>query len=153
MFYSLTFIASFTAVVISALVITYYALLFSCLEGCSVEKNTLHWCVTMQRSTICNIPLINPIGGAKYYYGGELGERWEVIYTSKSELNQIQKEIKNYLIGKKMQLSNTQFPCYNGYWEFDNETVTIPFKSKERCIMIYLDKHNTHVLVRALEMD
>lgn len=151
-FYSISFFASFVLTILApSLIIIYFALLFSCLDGCDVKKHSPTWYVTMNQSTIANLPIVNSIDKVKYYYNGELGERWELSYKSAAQLKDIQLELEEYLIRKKVQL-NANVSCYNGVWDFNEETVRMRCGYKDKCIIIYLDNKESYVLIRALEM-
>lgn len=140
-------------IVVASLIIYYYSLLFSTVDGRGdIKKYTPMWFVTMNRSTIGNMPILKSIDNVEYYYASSNTERWEVVYKSEAALKEIQVELQDYLIGKKAQL-NARVSCYNGVWEFNDETVMLRSIAKDRCIIIYLDDKSSHVLVRALEME
>jgi len=145
--FSTLFLATVLLVVIPILIIT-----FSCIDERYLEKDTPYWLIMMGSSTIGNLPVINSIDDAQYHYSGELFERWEISYKSKSSLNQIQNEIESYLIRNNANL-NARVSCYNGYWNTDDDTVIISAESENRCIKVYLDDEETHVSVRAFEID
>ena len=121
------------------------------MDGCYVEKNTPKWFFTMKQSNIENLPIIQSINEAQYYYDTDLGERWQVTYKSKSELNSIKEDLKNYLAHSKLE-PNPKMSCYNGYWDINEETTILRYESNNSCIMIYLDNKDSYVLVRGLEM-
>lgn len=139
-------------VLIPTLIITYNLLIFPFAGGHNVEKHTPYWFVTMSESVVGNLPVINSIDNPQYHYSGELVETWELSYKSKSPLNELQEKIERYLIRKNANL-NAQVSCYNGYWNTDDDTLVISAESQNRCIMVYLDDKETHVLVRAFEMN
>ncbi len=151
--FSLPFILTLILTIITpGIIITYFLIGLTCMGGCYVNKHTPTWFFTMELSAIGNLPVIQPINEAQYYYDTDLGERWEVTYESKSQLHKIQTEIESYLINKKVQL-NSRSSCSNGYWDINEKTVIMNCASNDRCIMIYLEDNKSYVLVRALEMD
>lgn len=124
-----------------------------CIGGCFLDRNTPGWFFLMNRSTIGNIPISNPIDDVKYYYDGEIAERWEISYKSNSRLEVIKAELEEYLLLQNSQF-DTDVSCYNGVWDISKETVKIRCKSsKGNCIIVYLDDNGTNVLVRVLEMN
>lgn len=151
--FSVTFFLTLILTVIApSLITTYFIVGLSCMDGCYVKKNTPKWVFTMEISNIGSLPIIEPINEAQYYFDTDLGKRWQISYESKSKLNAIQKEIETFLIDNMVK-PNPQMSCYNGYWDINDETTILRYESKKSCIMIYLDKEDSFVLVRALEMN
>lgn len=138
-------------VIIPGTIATYFLYGFSCMDGCYVKKYTPKWFFTMNLSEVGYLPIIQPKSEVNYYYDTDLGKAWEVTYESKSPLNEIKQKIESYLTEKNVKL-NIKSSCSNGHWDITKETVIINGKSKNRCIIIYLDDNETSVLVRALEM-
>jgi|GEM_PF-6475766 len=145
------FLTSILTVIALSLIITYFIIGFLCIDGCYIKKHSTKWFFTMKQSYIGNLPIIQPIDEVQYYYDTDLGERWEVTYQSKSELNSIKEEIKSYLTDSKVE-PNPKISCYNGYWDINKETTILRYESNNSCIMIYLDNRESFVLLRALEI-
>lgn len=139
------------AIITPGLLFTYFSFALFCINGCFVNKYTPKWFFTMSPSFIGSLPIIQPINEVQYYYNTNLNESWQVTYKSNSQLSELQKEIDSYFTNKGIK-SNSQVSCYNGYWDINDETVTLRYESNDNCIMIYLDDKKSYILVRALEM-